>query len=129
MQDFARKTDDCLTQKQIDGMLALLNNSTIRDAARAIEVDESTVYRWLQQQGFRRAYMEMRRELVRQAIATAQRSTGEAVNVLKEIMNDTDKPGSARIQAAKTILEFAIKASEVEEMEERIAQLEKLLGL
>ncbi|WP_427365682.1 hypothetical protein [Candidatus Caldatribacterium saccharofermentans] len=48
----------------------------------------------------------------------------EAVKTLREIMV-SGKGEIPRVQAAKAILELALKALEVEELEERIEALEK----
>jgi hypothetical protein len=55
-----------------------------------------------------------------------QRVSGEAVDTLRTIMNDDQKPSSARVTAARMILELSIKAVELEDLEVRIATLEAL---
>ena len=57
-------------------------------------------------------------------IAQVQQATGEAVETLRTVMHDADAPASARVSAAKAILETAIKAVELEDLEARIAVLE-----
>jgi len=42
-------------------------------------------------------------------------------------MNDPKKPASARVSAARSILELAIKAIEIEDLEIRIEELERLI--
>ncbi len=128
MQDFARaKAEEQLTQKQFDAIVALVQNPKLADAAKEIGCDESTIYRWLQIPAFRETYACYRRELVRAAIAQAQRATSEAVEVLRQILNDTTAAKSSRISAARTILEIAVKAVEVEELETRLSDLERRL--
>jgi hypothetical protein len=63
---------------------------------------------------------------VSQAVAHLQRVSGEAVETLRTIMNDDQKPSSARVTAARVILELSIKAVELEDLEVRIASLEAL---
>ena len=53
-----------------------------------------------------------------------QQATGEAVATLRKIMQAADAAASAKVSAAKTILETAIKAVELEDLEARIAALE-----
>jgi hypothetical protein len=43
-------------------------------------------------------------------------------------MNDPKKPASARVSAARSILELAIKAIEIEDLEIRIEELERLMA-
>jgi hypothetical protein len=63
---------------------------------------------------------------VSQAVAHLQRVSGEAVETLRVIMNDDQKPSSVRVTAARVILEISIKAVELEDLEVRIAALEAL---
>jgi len=46
---------------------------------------------------------------------------------LRDVMNDTESPASARVSAARAILEIAVKAVELEDLEARIEELERLL--
>jgi hypothetical protein len=114
-----------LSRKQEQGIRALLLQPTLIDAATAIGVDERTLRRWLRENAiFQLAYREARRAVVQHAITQVQHATGEAVETLRNVMQDRESPASARVSAAKTILETAIKAVEVEDLEVRIAALE-----
>lgn len=115
-----------LTRNQDRAILALLSHHTMKEAAASVGVGEATLWRWLQDEDFQRAYQRARREAVRQAIANLQQASGEAVNVLSELMRDTSVPATARVTAAKAIIEYSIKAVEVEDLAERVAELEAL---
>ena len=62
--------------------------------------------------------------MVQHAITQVQRATGEAVETLRRVMHDAEAPAGAKVSAAKAILETAIKAVELEDIEARIAALE-----
>ena len=114
-----------LSRKQEQGIRALLLQPTLVDAATAIGVDERTLRRWLRDDAvFQRAYREARRQVVQQAIVQVQQATGEAVETLRQVMQAADAPASAKVSAAKTILETAVKAVELEDLEARIVALE-----
>jgi len=53
-----------------------------------------------------------------------QQATGEAVETLRQVMQDPEAPASAKVSAARTIPETAVKAVELEDLEEWIAYLE-----
>jgi hypothetical protein len=87
-------------------------------------VNENTLLRWLKDAAFQTTYREARRHVVQQAIAQVQQATSEAVEALRAIMSNGDAPASARVSAAKAVLETALKAVELEDIEQRLQALE-----
>ena len=118
-----------LTPKQEKAIGALLSESTMEEAAEAAGVNRATIFRWLQQEEFQTAYTQVRRESVKHAIARLQNRSSEAVEVLAEIMKDEMNAPFARVSAAKAIIEYSIKAVEVEDLAKRLAELEALFKL
>ena len=114
-----------LTRKQEQAIAALLSSPTIEEAAKSSGIGRTTIFKFLQNETFRDAYREARGQVVRQAITQAQGACSEAVEVLKEIMNDKQSPSSTRVAAARTILETSVKAVELEEIITRIERIEK----
>ena len=117
-----------LGRKQEQVIAALLRSPTISGAAEQSGISEATLFRWLQRPAFEEAYRRARQSAVDQAIAALQQATGQAVATLQEVQRDTDAPASSRVTAAKTVLEFAFKVREAEEMEKRITALEEKLS-
>jgi hypothetical protein len=115
-----------LSRKEETAISALLTQGTLAEAASLAGIGEATLRRWLQRDDFQAAYRGARREAVSQAVAHLQRISGEAVEALRTIMNDDQKPSSARVTAARVILELSIKAVELEDLAVRIAALEAL---
>jgi hypothetical protein len=116
-----------LTAIQERAIVALLSHSTIKSAAKAVGVDDTTLWRWLQDKDFHAAYMTIRRESVSLSIARLQQSTMEAVNTLKAIAKDKKATSSSRVMAAKAIIEYSIKAVEIEDLAVRLAEVEATL--
>jgi DNA-binding MurR/RpiR family transcriptional regulator len=116
-----------LTRKQEMAIAALLTAPTIADAADAASISEPTLWRWLQREDFQTAYRQARREAVSQAVAYLQRVAGEAVDTLRAVMQDAQKPASARVSAARAILDLAVRGVELEDLEARIHALERCL--
>jgi hypothetical protein len=117
-----------LTPIQERAIVALLSNANTRTAAKAVGIDEATLWRWLQDQEFHAAYMTIRRESVSLSIARLQQSTMEAVNTLKAIAKDKKAPASARVMAARSIIEYSIKAVQVEDLAARVAEIEIVMA-
>lgn len=113
-----------LSRNQERAIAALLSNSSIPAAAQAINVGERTLWRWIQVEPFKTAYLDARREVVRQAIALVQVGMSEAVQALRDILTNVDAPASARVSAAKAMIDTGLKAVEIEDLEHRVSMLE-----
>jgi len=116
-----------LSRKKDQAIVALITEPTMKAAADKIGITTPTLYKWLKLSEFKAAYREARREAVSVAITRLQQAATEAVEALRAIMNDASKPASARVAAARSILEMAIKAIEIEDLEVRIEELERLI--
>ena len=117
-----------LSRKKDQAVMALITEPTMKAAADKIGITPRTLYKWLKMPEFRSAYMAAKREAVTVAVARLQQAAAEAVEALRSIMNDPKKPASARVSAARSILELAIKAIEIEDLEIRIEELERLMA-
>ncbi len=127
-QDMADENDDLhhgLTAPQERAIIALLNEQTVGRAADAAEVGQRTLYRWLKEPTFARAYREARREAFGQAIALTQRYAPLAVNTLAQVMMDDGAPSSSKVAAATTILRFGREGIELDDLAARIEALEE----
>lgn len=117
--------EDFLSPAQHQAVVALLERPTVKEAAEAAGVHKATVYRWLQEEGFQAAYRQARREAVSRATARLQQITMEAVEALREIVGDPSQQGASRVGAARCILDYAAKMTELEDFEARLARLEE----
>ena len=106
----------------------MLTCPTLLAAAQQCGLAEVTLYRWLKDPAFETAYRDARRAVIEQAIVQVQHYTGEAVATLRQVMQNPDASASARVSAAKVMLDTAFKVVEVEMLEQRIADLEAHLA-
>ncbi len=103
----------------------MLNEQTIARAATAARVGQRTLYRWLQEPAFSRAYRKARREAFGQAIALTQRYAPVAVNTLVQVMTDDSAPSSSKVAAATTLLRFGREGIELDDLAVRVEALEQ----
>jgi hypothetical protein len=113
-------------RKQEEAIAALLTQRNIEEAARAAGVAGTALVRWLQIPEFQNAYREARRAAFSQSIARLQQASSAAVSVLVQIMVDRNEPTSSRVRAADVVLDRASKAIELEDLDQRIAELEAI---
>lgn len=114
-----------LTRNQQRAIPALLTEPTITAAAEQVGVTARTLHKWLLQPDFIAAYKEAKREAMGAAIGRLQMASDKAVKTLEEVMQDKEATAASRVTAARTVLELALKATEIEEIEERLLRLEE----
>ena len=112
------------SRKEEAAISALLTESGIAAAAKKAGVGESTLRRWLQDTDFAERCRSARRQVLEQSTARLQSATVDAVNALRAIVSSQDSPPSTRVSAARTILDMAYRAVEVDELSERLHRLE-----
>ncbi len=98
-----------ISRKQEQAIAALLLEPTIPEAAKSIKIHERTLWRWLKNPAFKKSYQKAKFEVVSQAIAHLQKATGEAVQALREIVNNHDAPANARVNHNQYLLGKANK--------------------
>lgn len=116
-----------LSRNQERVIVALLNHTSVTKASEAAGIGEVTIYRWLKDDGFNAAYRDARRQVVQQSIVMIQKSMSSAVTTLNEIREDKEAPASSRVSASKAILEFGRRLTEMEQLEDRVEELEKIV--
>lgn len=115
-----------LSRKAEEAIAALLTAETVEHAAQQAGVGYRTLHRWLREDvEFQAAYRSARRVVVSQAQAQIQKATGRAVATLLAVMDDELAPPGAKVSAARTILEHAIRAVEIDDLTARIEALEQ----
>ncbi|MGA2716741.1 MAG: hypothetical protein ABSG41_26930 [Bryobacteraceae bacterium] len=74
---------------------------------------------------FQKAYREAKWAAFGQSIARLHYLASAAVSTLGKIMLDSKTPPATRVRAADSILDHTIKAIENEDIEARVAELER----
>jgi transposase len=103
-------------------LIALLETSSIRDAAKRIGICEATIYNYLKDKEFLAEYRNARRQTVESAIAQMQNAASEAVERLKELQYCENPAVAAR--CAQIIYESSVKGMETTDILERLEAIE-----
>ena len=112
-------------RKKEQTIAALLVQPTIAKAAKQAGVGERTLLRWLKLDDFQAALRIAQRKVLSQAIAQIQQATSESVKTFRSVMMDEGSPASARVAAARIVLDFAMKGFDREDLEKRLTALEQ----
>jgi hypothetical protein len=113
------------TRKKEEAIVALLTQRNMEEAARAAGIGTQTLLRWLKIPEFQTAYREARRAAFSQSIARLQQATTAAVSTLLKVMVDPSTPAPTRVRAADSVLDHSAKSIEIEDIEARVAELER----
>ncbi len=107
---------------------ALAAGKTVEEAAARAGVSVRTVFRRLQEPAFQDAVTEARDDLVERAVADATAAMGEAVQTLRALL-DPKHAATARLGAARALLELTLKLRDASELAQRLTQLERAFAL
>jgi hypothetical protein len=104
---------------------ALLAHPTLPEAAANAGIAFSTLRRWMTLPEFQKVYREARSRILGVATAELRRCCLECVHLLYGIAKDEETPPAVRVSAASKILDSALRASELEDIQDRIMELER----
>lgn len=108
-------------------LAALLACPTQEQAAQAAGISPRTIRDYLQDPAFLREYEQQRAQLVVNATAQLQKSLSAAVAALRDIIESEKSSDSARIAAARILLDHGLKYSELCDLYQRLATVEATL--
>jgi hypothetical protein len=106
-------------------VMAMMIHKTVEAAAQAAGISAASAYRWLQDPLVIQRLAQARRDAMNRAIARLQEAASGAVDCLCEVQRDGESE-TARVSAARTILEQTLRAVELGDVQERLAKLEQI---
>jgi hypothetical protein len=104
---------------------ALLSSRSVEEAAAKTGIALITARRWMQDPEFVEQFRKARQEIMGQATTQIQQATSEAIVALRQVISTGDSE-AAKVSSARTILEIAFKAAEIDQLEQRIETLERV---
>jgi hypothetical protein len=112
-------------QKMEQAIAALLSHRSIEEAAHEVGISPNTLQRWMKEPEFEAKLRKARRRVFSQAVGRLQEAAGAATATLLRIMLDTNTPAATRLRAIEIVLEQGAKAATIEELDGRLARLER----
>ena len=116
-------------RKQAAGVVAaaLAAGETVKRAAGLGHVSERTVYNWLRKPAFKRRVNEVREQAVSAAVGLLSSNMTAAATALVKLLKSRSE--AIRLRAARSVLELTADFRDLEEIQERIEELERQLGV
>jgi len=116
-----------LTPNQVKAIVALLATASIGKAAKRCGLGERTLHRYLANEDFRRELRARQDETVAATVAALSGLSGKATETLCDVMGSKETTESVRVRAAQVILQERRKASELDDLADRVSALERTL--
>jgi hypothetical protein len=108
--------------------LALARGISAGDWAQSNEVSKATAYRWAKDTRVRDAGETYRRQVIDQAVGVLTQKTIAAATKIASIAMDGESD-SVQLRACRAIFSDMITTSKYSGLEERVSDMEKLVGL
>ena len=116
-----------LTRRQEAFIASLLEHATVKKAAQAANVPESTAWRWLNSSPeFNSAYRKARRKLSDNTTRVLQMASAACAVKLARMAHDETLPPGIQYAAASRVIELANRGEEIQDLQ---AELEVLKAM
>jgi hypothetical protein len=112
-------------RKKEEAIIALLTHRTTEEAARAVSVSTKTLLRWQKEPQFAVALRTAKRSAFDQSVARLHYLSSAAISQLGKVMMDPATPPATKVRAADSIWAHTVKMIELEDIEARLAELER----
>lgn len=116
-------------RKKEEAVAAVLSQRNLEEAARVAGVGVATLMRWQKLPEFQEALRRARREALSQTIGRLQQGSSAAATTLLKVMLDQGTPASTKVRAAESVMNHALRAMELEDVMERLTELERAADL
>jgi hypothetical protein len=102
----------------------VIQGTSVREAAEQLQVSRRHAFRLLSAPGCRQAIDRAGREMARSATMRLQRGAEAAADALCEMAAGTVKATTPRVAAARAVIELVMRATDLDELQSRLAALE-----
>ena len=113
-----------LTTNERRALEALLTCATVRDAAKRANLGPTTVYRYLADPAFKAALRARQDQVIAGAVAALAGLAGDAVEALRDVLDDDEASHGVRVRAALGVLAQVQNMIELRDLVDRVAALE-----
>lgn len=116
-----------LTQKQQKFLKAMMEEQSVSEAAKTAGVSHTTAYKYLDDETFKAELQRARRKAIDGISHRLRKLGNDAINTLRDNLTDAEATPATKNSTAKIILEFIYRSHELENVTERIDEMERRL--
>lgn len=114
-----------LHDKQLITIAHVLSSKSIDEGCKKAEISRTAYYRWLEDDAFKSELKRQRDALIEEALGRLKLSIAKAVEELAKLMDS--KREDIKRGACRDIIEYALKAIELEDIESRLEKVERIV--
>jgi hypothetical protein len=115
-----------LTRRQLKCIALLVGCPTKEEVKRQLKISDQTLHRWLKDPVFKEELSQQQNKVIESALGVLKTNIISAANVLVELLNA--EGGELRRRVANDIINHVMKAKELEEIEQRLEQVERAVS-
>ena len=112
------------SKKQVSFIFAMLQTGNISKSSKIAGITEATAFKYLKN-GLREEIDKIRKQYIENNFKQLEYASIKATEVLIDILEAENCPKSVKLNASKTILDYALKIREQTEIIERLQEVEK----
>ncbi len=116
-----------LTHRQQLAITQILSSPSLEEARRRIKAAKGTFYGWLKEPAFHSELTHQRQAVVEQAFDRLKVGLTQAVEKLLELLQTKGQLG-IQLRAAQTLLDQGIKTVELQDLAQRVEELERTVA-
>lgn len=114
-----------LNKKKETALQAILDSTTLKDAASKAGISRTTLYRYMNEDDeFKAALAAEMGCLLSNATEALQKAMLPATGALYRMVNGDDPPDANKISACRAVLDYALKLTETQDIIKRLDMLE-----
>ena len=114
-----------LTNRQKYSIPLILAARSIEEGCRMAGIAKRTWYNWMRDEGFKEAVSERREAVSSEALDHLKAALTRAVEGLTGLVDAQEK--NIRLRACAEVIDYFMKARELEDMERRLSALERAI--
>lgn len=115
-----------LSTRQQKALAALLKYPTHKQAAAAAGISERRLRDYLQDEEFKQEYRRRLDAILNESMSAAKQALVPALQTLLEICQDQKRTDTARIAAARAIIDACLRLNDAADVAERLETLERI---
>jgi len=114
-----------LSERQKKAIPFLVQSSTVEEGCKAAKISRETYYQWLSDPLFKDELKRQRDQVIEDALNIMKANITKAVNALVGLLNTNND--NLKRYVANDVLGHVLKAKEIEDLDARITELERLI--